>query len=81
MESSSAPSQAFLTSSPAVVVDGCNERVLGVHMIGADAPEIVQAIAVALSLALPLVAAISPADARIGGGIRSILGERTGTGQ
>jgi predicted lipid-binding transport protein (Tim44 family) len=32
---------------------------------------IVQAIAVALSLALPLAAAISPADARIGGGVSS----------
>src|SRR3979490_1992651 len=31
----------------------------------------VQAIAVALALALPLVAAISPADARIGGGMSS----------
>ena len=32
---------------------------------------IVQTIAVALSLALPLAAAISPADARIGGGVSS----------
>jgi predicted lipid-binding transport protein (Tim44 family) len=32
---------------------------------------IVQAIAVALALALPLVAAISPADARVGGGLSS----------
>ncbi len=32
-----------------LVVDGLNERVLGVHMIGADAPEIVQSLAVALS--------------------------------
>ena len=32
-----------------LVVDGLNERVLGVHMIGTDAPEIVQSLAVALS--------------------------------
>ncbi|MDP1691349.1 MAG: glutathione-disulfide reductase [Burkholderiaceae bacterium] len=32
-----------------LVVDGLSERVLGVHMIGADAPEIVQSLAVALS--------------------------------
>ena len=32
-----------------LVVDGLNDRVLGVHMIGADAPEIVQSLAVALS--------------------------------
>jgi glutathione reductase (NADPH) len=32
-----------------LVVDGLNERVLGVHMIGADAPEIVQSLAVALT--------------------------------
>jgi glutathione reductase (NADPH) len=32
-----------------LVVDGLNERVLGVHMLGADAPEIVQSLAVALS--------------------------------
>ncbi|RZS52344.1 glutathione-disulfide reductase [Sphaerotilus mobilis] len=32
-----------------LVVDGLDERVLGVHMIGADAPEIVQSLAVALS--------------------------------
>ena len=31
-----------------LVVDGLSERVLGVHMIGADAPEIVQSLAVAL---------------------------------
>jgi len=34
-----------------LVVDGLNDRVLGVHMIGADAPEIVQSLAVALSCA------------------------------
>ncbi|MEY8879728.1 MAG: FAD-dependent oxidoreductase, partial [Leptothrix sp. (in: b-proteobacteria)] len=32
-----------------LVVDGLNGRVLGVHMLGADAPEIVQSLAVALS--------------------------------
>jgi glutathione reductase (NADPH) len=32
-----------------LVVDGLNERVLGIHMIGADAPEIVQSLAVALT--------------------------------
>jgi glutathione reductase (NADPH) len=32
-----------------LVVDGLNERVLGVHMIGADAREIVQSLAVALT--------------------------------
>ena len=32
-----------------LVVDGPSERVLGVHMIGADAPEIVQSLAVALT--------------------------------
>ncbi len=32
-----------------LVVDGLNERVLGVHMIGTDAPEIVQSLAVALT--------------------------------
>lgn len=32
-----------------LVVDGLSERVLGVHMIGADAPEIVQSLAVALT--------------------------------
>jgi glutathione reductase (NADPH) len=32
-----------------LVVDGLNGRVLGVHMIGADAPEIVQSLAVALT--------------------------------
>src|ERR1700679_492817 len=31
----------------------------------------IQAIAVVLSLALPLISAISPADARVGGGISS----------
>ncbi len=32
-----------------LVVDGLNERVLGVHMLGTDAPEIVQSLAVALT--------------------------------
>ena len=32
-----------------LVVDGLNDRVLGVHMIGTDAPEIVQSLAVALT--------------------------------
>ena len=32
-----------------LVVDGLNDRVLGIHMIGADAPEIVQSLAVALT--------------------------------
>lgn len=32
-----------------LVVDGLNGRVLGVHMLGADAPEIVQSLAVALT--------------------------------
>jgi glutathione reductase (NADPH) len=32
-----------------LVVDGLNGRVLGIHMIGADAPEIVQSLAVALT--------------------------------
>jgi glutathione reductase (NADPH) len=32
-----------------LVVDGLSDRVLGVHMIGADAPEIVQSLAVALT--------------------------------
>ncbi len=32
-----------------LVVDGLNERVLGIHMIGTDAPEIVQSLAVALT--------------------------------
>lgn len=32
-----------------LVVDGRDERVLGVHMLGADAPEIVQSLAVALT--------------------------------
>ena len=31
------------------MVDGLNDRVLGVHMIGTDAPEIVQSLAVALT--------------------------------
>jgi glutathione reductase (NADPH) len=33
-----------------LVVDGLSDRVLGIHMIGADAPEIVQALAVAFTL-------------------------------
>ncbi|HRO59530.1 MAG TPA: hypothetical protein PK177_10265, partial [Burkholderiaceae bacterium] len=32
-----------------LVVDGLDDRVLGVHMIGTDAPEIVQSLAVALT--------------------------------
>jgi glutathione reductase (NADPH) len=32
-----------------LVVDALNDRVLGIHMIGADAPEIVQSLAVALT--------------------------------
>lgn len=32
-----------------LVVDGLNDRVLGLHMMGADAPEIVQSLAVALT--------------------------------
>ena len=32
-----------------LVVDGLSDRVLGIHMIGTDAPEIVQALAVALT--------------------------------
>ena len=32
-----------------LVVDGLSDRVLGIHMIGADAPEIVQSLAVALT--------------------------------
>lgn len=32
-----------------LVVDGLNDRVLGIHMIGTDAPEIVQGLAVALT--------------------------------
>ena len=32
-----------------LVVDGLDDRVLGVHMLGADAPEIVQSLAVALT--------------------------------
>lgn len=32
-----------------LVVDGLNDKVLGVHMLGADAPEIVQSLAVALT--------------------------------
>jgi len=33
-----------------LVVDAASERILGLHMIGADAPEIVQSLAVALTL-------------------------------
>jgi glutathione reductase (NADPH) len=33
-----------------LVVDGLSDRVLGIHMIGTDAPEIVQSLAVALSI-------------------------------
>jgi glutathione reductase (NADPH) len=33
-----------------LVVDGCSDRVLGVHMLGTDAPEIVQSLAVALTV-------------------------------
>jgi glutathione reductase (NADPH) len=33
-----------------LVVDGLNDRVLGIHMIGTDAPEIVQSLAVAFTL-------------------------------
>jgi glutathione reductase (NADPH) len=48
------PMKTAFVGSPArsymkLVVDGLNERVLGVHMIGADAPEIVQSLAVALT--------------------------------
>jgi glutathione reductase (NADPH) len=32
-----------------LVVDGLNDRVLGIHMIGVDAPEIVQSLAVAMT--------------------------------
>jgi glutathione reductase (NADPH) len=32
-----------------LLVDGLNERVLGIHMLGTDAPEIVQSLAVALT--------------------------------
>jgi len=32
-----------------LVVDGRDDRVLGVHMIGTDAPEIIQSLAVALT--------------------------------
>jgi len=32
-----------------LVVAGSSERVLGVHMLGADAPEIVQSLAVAVT--------------------------------
>ncbi len=33
-----------------LVVDGCSDRVLGVHMLGTDAPEIVQSLAIALTV-------------------------------
>ena len=36
-------------SSMKLVVDGLNDRVLGVHMLGPDAPEIVQSLAVAIT--------------------------------
>jgi glutathione reductase (NADPH) len=53
-ESDFRPMKTAFAGSPArsymkLVVDGLNERVLGVHMIGADAPEIVQSLAVALT--------------------------------
>jgi glutathione reductase (NADPH) len=53
-ESDFRPMKTAFVGSPAhsymkLVVDGLNERVLGVHMIGADAPEIVQSLAVALT--------------------------------
>ncbi len=32
-----------------LVVDGLNDRILGIHMVGTDAPEIVQSLAVALT--------------------------------
>jgi glutathione reductase (NADPH) len=35
-----------------LVVDGTNDRVLGAHMVGADAPEIVQALAIAVKAGL-----------------------------
>ena len=46
-------SQAFIgggeRSYMKLVVDAATDRVLAVHMIGADAPEIVQSLAVALT--------------------------------
>ena len=53
-ESDFRPMKTAFVGSPArsymkLVVDGLNERVLGIHMIGADAPEIVQSLAVALT--------------------------------
>ncbi|WP_232540246.1 glutathione-disulfide reductase [Azohydromonas aeria] len=53
-ESDFRPMRTAFTGSPArsymkLVVDGLSGRVLGIHMIGADAPEIVQGLAVALS--------------------------------
>jgi glutathione reductase (NADPH) len=33
-----------------LVVDAATERVLGLHMLGADAPEIVQSLAVAVTM-------------------------------
>ncbi|MEY2686823.1 MAG: glutathione-disulfide reductase [Pseudomonadota bacterium] len=53
-ESDFRPMKTAFVGSPArsymkLVVDGLNDRVLGVHMIGADAPEIVQSLAVALT--------------------------------
>jgi glutathione reductase (NADPH) len=32
-----------------LVVDGCDDRVLGAHMIGADAPEIIQSLSIAMT--------------------------------
>ena len=53
-ESRFRPMKTAFVGSPArslmkLVVDGLDGRVLGVHMAGADAPEIVQSLAVALS--------------------------------
>jgi glutathione reductase (NADPH) len=53
-ESDFRPMKAAFAGSSArtymkLVVDGLSERVLGLHMIGADAPEIVQSLAVALT--------------------------------
>jgi glutathione reductase (NADPH) len=33
-----------------IVVDRASDRVLGCHMVGADAPEIVQALAIAINV-------------------------------
>ncbi len=53
-ESDFRPMRTAFTGSPArtymkLVVDGLSDRVLGIHMIGSDAPEIVQALAVAMT--------------------------------